>query len=680
MEDKVKVVILIQARMSSRRFPGKVLRTVNGSTLINLLTDRLKKLESVDEMIVAIPEGSSDDILFKHCLDLGLLVHRGDELNVLKRFYQIAQHHKPDAVVRITGDCPLIDPMIVKKAILKFKDGGFDYVSNVDPPTYPDGMDVEVFSYNALKNAVDNATTELDKEHVTTFMKSSDKIRRYNFVYSKDLSSLRLTVDDENDLKVIEAISKYFYPRIDFSLEEIVDFLNTNGKKIVKMNNKSERNAGVKMSSGQKLWQRAKTIIPAGNMLLSKRPEMFLPDYWPAYFSRTEGCTVWDLDNKKYYDVFLMGVGTNLLGYNHPEVNHAVKQAVDDGNMSSLNAPEEVMLAEKLISIHPFAEMVKFCRTGGEANAVAIRIARAASGREAVAICGYHGWQDWYLAANLGDKDKLDGHLLPGLEPNGVSRSLKGTVIPFRYNRIEELETIVKEKKLAAIKMEVCRDTEPEKEFLLEVRRIASENNIVLIFDECTSGFRETFGGLHKKYQIEPDLAVFGKALGNGYAVTSVIGRRSIMEAGNSTFISSTFWTERIGSVAALKTLEVMEKERSWEKVTLLGKKIKKRWLEVAKNNSINLNISGLDALCSFSILSSDALKYKTYITQEMLSKGYLAGTSIYVSIAHTDKILDNYYEILNRIFKTISECENGKNIDDFLNGPICHTGFKRLT
>ena len=251
---------------------------------------------------------------------------------------------------------------------------------------------------------------------------------------------------------------------------------------------------------------------------------------------------------------------------------------------------------------------------------------------------------------------------------------------PIEYNRIDELEVIVKEKRLAAIKMEVCRDREPDKDFLRKVRKIATENNIVLIFDECTSGFRETFGGLHKKYQIEPDLAVFGKALGNGYAVTSVIGRRSIMEAGNSSFISSTFWTERIGSVAALKTLEVMERERSWEKVTRTGKKIKKIWQQIAENNSIDLNITGLDALCSFSILSKDALKYKTYITQEMLSKGYLAGNSIYVSTAHTDKILDDYYEILDGVFKTIHECENGRDINALLNGPVCHTGFKRLT
>ncbi len=675
----MRVIVLIQARISSHRLPGKVLKKVNGKTLISILTERLKNLSCVDDIILAVPDGNADDALSRHCLGLGLSVYRGSENNVLERFYQAATIYKADAIVRITGDCPLIDPAVVKKAISIFKNGGFDYVSNVDPPSFPDGMDVEIFSYLALENTRKNAHTAFDKEHVTTFMRASQKIRKYNFCWKENLSAIRLTVDDEKDLKVIEAVCNYFHPRINFCLEEIVEFIQTVGKTVITINKNTKRNEGLNMDSGQKLWQRAKKIIPAGNMLLSKRPEMFLPNYWPVYFSRTNGCRVWDLDNKSYYDLCLMGVGTNLLGYNHPEVNEAVKKVVDDGNLSTLNAPEEVFLAERLIDLHPFAEMAKFCRTGGEANAVAVRIARAASGRETIAICGYHGWQDWYLAANLGDKDNLDGHLLPGLEPNGVSRSLLGTVVPFRYNRIDQLEVIIKENNLAAIKMEVCRDTKPDKEFLMKVRSLATKNNIVLIFDECTSGFRETFGGLHKKYGIEPDMAVFGKALGNGYAITSVIGSRSIMEAGNSSFISSTFWTERIGSVAALKTLEVMEREKSWETVTEIGRKIKNRWKCIAESNSIDIKITGLNALCTFAICSKDALKYKTLITQEMLSKGYLAGTSIYVSTAHTDEILDCYYEILDDVFRVIYECENGRDIDVLLNGPVCHTGFKRL-
>lgn len=433
------------------------------------------------------------------------------------------------------------------------------------------------------------------------------------------------------------------------------------------------------MGTGQKLWQRAKRVIPGGNMLLSKRAEMFLPDQWPAYFSKAKGCQVWDLDGKQYTDMTIMGIGTNILGYGHPEVDAAVHAAVDAGNMSTFNCPEEVYLAEKLIELHPWADMVRLARSGGEANAVAIRIARAASGRDKVAICGYHGWHDWYLSVNLGDDKGLDGHLLPGLEPNGVPRNLRGTVFPFNYNNYAELEALVNEHDIGVIKMEVVRNNGPQDNFLHKVRELATKRGIVLIFDECTSGFRETFGGLHKKYGVEPDMAMFGKALGNGYAITATIGRREIMEAAQSTFISSTFWTERIGPTAALKTLEVMERERSWEAITNTGLDIRDRWQRLANKHGLQIEHWGLPALTGYTFKSTQSLAYKTLITQEMLAKGYLAGNSVYVSTTHTPEVVDGYFEALDPLFATVKECEDGRDVMSLLTGPICHAGFKRL-
>ena len=259
--------------------------------------------------------------------------------------------------------------------------------------------------------------------------------------------------------------------------------------------------------------------------------------------------------------------------------------------MSTLNCPEEVYLAEKLIELHDWSDMVRFARSGGEANAIAIRIARAASGRDNVAICGYHGWHDWYLSANLGNKKGLDNHLLSGLETKGVPSNLKGSVFPFNYNQFDELETLVKNHEIGVIKMEVERNMGPENDFLQKVRKLATDNEIILIFDECTSGFRETFGGLHKKYSVQPDMAMFGKAMGNGYAITAVIGRRKIMEAAQTTFISSTFWTERIGPTAALKTLEIMQREKSWETITKTGKEIRERWQKLADHYELKFLI-----------------------------------------------------------------------------------------
>ena len=408
---------------------------------------------------------------------------------------------------------------------------------------------------------------------------------------------------------------------------------------------------------------------------------MFLPQKWPSYFSKSKGCKVWDLDGREYIDMSIMGIGTNILGYGHPEVDEAVIKSIKDGNMSTLNCPEEVYLAEKLIELHPWADMVKFARSGGEVNSIAIRIARAYTGRDKIAVCGYHGWHDWYLSANLDSNQNLDGHLLPGLNPNGVPRGLTGTTLPFHYNNIEQLEQLIKDNngEIAAIKMEVSRNEGPKSNYLQKVRSLATENNIILIFDECTSGFRETFGGLHKKYGLEPDMAIFAKALGNGYAISACIGREKYMQAAQNTFISSTFWTERSGSAAALKTLEVMEQLRSWKLVTQIGSNISRRWKNLADRYALDISTWGLSALSGYSFNSPNALAYKTLVTQEMLKKGYLASSSVYACIDHKEEIVNGYFSALDPIFESIRKCEDGIDVNTLLESPLCHSGFKRL-
>ena len=435
------------------------------------------------------------------------------------------------------------------------------------------------------------------------------------------------------------------------------------------------------MRTGQDLYKKAKTLIPGGTMLLSKRPEMFLPDNWPSYFDKTEGVNIWDLDGNKYIDCSIMGIGTNTLGYNHPKVDEAVVNVVKKGNMSTFNCPEEVLLAEKLVTdVAPFADMVRFARSGGEANSIAIRIARAASGKDGVAICGYHGWHDWYLSTNLNDGDGLGNHLLPGLDPAGVPKGLKGSTIPFMYNDFEELKYIVTHHDIGVIKMEVQRNHPPKEDFLQKVRDLATSKGIVLIFDECTSGFRETYGGIYQKYGVEPDMTVFGKTIANGYALTAVLGKKEVMEAAQETFVSSTFWTERIGPTAALATLNVMEEIKSWEQITQIGKSVETKWKELATKHHFEIETAGIPSLIGYGIKHKEALKFKTLITQEMLKKGFIAGTSLYSSILHTDEVLETYFEHLDQVYAIISSCIKGEQeIDSLLEGPVCHGGFKRL-
>ena len=671
-------IAIVQARMGSTRFPNKVMRHILKVPMIEFLLNRLSLAKQIDRIILATSEDPRNQPLVKHVRSLGYEVYQGSEDDVLDRYYQAACIDEPEIVVRITGDCPLIDPELVDRAIMTFRESGVDYLSNISPPTYPDGLDVEVFTFIALTQAWQSATHPHEREHVTPYLRESGKFKLLGINHTEDQSKQRWTVDEPEDFIVIKNIFEYFKPRQNFSWLEVLN-LQQNQPELFLENQHLIRNEGASLGKGQKLWSRAKRIIPGGNMLLSKRSEMFLPEQWPAYFSQAKGCYVWDLDGQRYIDMSIMGIGTNILGYGHPEVDDAVRKTIDSGNMSTLNCPEEVYLAERLVELHPWADMVRFARTGGEANAIAIRIARAASGREKVAVCGYHGWHDWYLAANLSNESNLAGHLLPGLEPNGVPNALRDTVYPFNYNCFDELESLVQSHDIGVIKMEVCRSEQPQDNFLEKVRKLANDHGIVLIFDECTSGFRENFGGLHKIYGVEPDMAMFGKALGNGYAITATIGRREVMEAAQSTFISSTFWTERIGPTAALKTLEVMEQIHSWEQITQTGKIIGERWQNLAAKHNLNIQLSGIPALICFSFASQNHFAYKTLITQEMLAKGYLATTSVYACTEHTQDIIDGYFDTLDPVFGVIAECEAGRDIATILKSPVCHSGFKRL-
>jgi len=439
-----------------------------------------------------------------------------------------------------------------------------------------------------------------------------------------------------------------------------------------------KRNEGAIMSNGQKMWKRAKKIIPGGTMLFSKNPDLQLPNRWPSYFVKAKGYNIWDLDKKKYSDLFSMGIGTNILGYSHPLIEKKVISTVSSGNMSSLNSVEEILLAEKLISMHPWADQARFTRSGGEANAVAIRIARAYTGKDKIAVCGYHGWHDWYLSANLNNRSNLDKHLLKKLSVKGVPKSLSKTTFMFDYNDLKGLKRIIERENIGIIKMEVERDIKPSNNFLKKVREIADKKKIILIFDECTSGFRESFGGLHLKYKVNPDIAIFGKALGNGYAINAIIGKKEIMTALKTTFVSSTFWTERIGPTAALETLKIMKEKKSWETITEIGKKIKKNWRKIANENSIDIDILGIDSLPKIYFKSKNNLKYKTYLSQEMLKKNILASNAVYACVQHDKKILNKYFDLLYQIFRDINKCENEQmSIDSLLETPPCISNIR---
>ncbi len=435
-------------------------------------------------------------------------------------------------------------------------------------------------------------------------------------------------------------------------------------------------------NKGKLLWEKAIKTIPGGNGLLSKRPDRYLPDTWPNYFKNSKGIKVQDIDDNEYLDMAQMGIGSAILGYAHPELTMSIIEAANKGVNCTLNAPEEVELAERLLHLNPFAGGVKFARGGGEAMSIAIRIARAASQKDKVLFSGYHGWNDWYLASNLSGKDKLTNHLLPGLEPKGVPSGLKNTAIPFKYNDKEDFIKIANmHENVGVICIEGARYDFPEKDFLNAIEEYSKKNNVIIICDEITSGWRITDGGVYKINGFKPHIVVYGKALGGGYAISAIVGNKEVMDFAQDTFISSTMWTERLGFVAALKTIEILTRDKGWNHLIKIGKMIGDGWLNLSKKNNLDLSINEFKPLITFRP-KYDKLNNLliTLFTQEMLKRGYLAASSVYVSLAHNEEIVNDYLKEVDEVFGILSLAIQSNKVSSLLNSNVRSDSFVRLT
>ena len=435
-----------------------------------------------------------------------------------------------------------------------------------------------------------------------------------------------------------------------------------------------------KNGKSQSLYVEAKKIIPGGGQLLSKRPEQFLPDYMPAYYSKAKGCYLWDLDGNKLLDMSTMGIGSCIIGYADDEINSAVKDCIDNGSMSSLMAPEEVELANLLLELHPWADMVRYAKGGGDAMAVAVRIARAATQKDIILFSGYHGWHDWYLSSNLADDKALDGQLLKGLSPVGVARGLKGTAYPFLYNNKQEFLGLIEKygDSIGGVVLEAVRGSQPEEGFFETIMEETKKRNIPLIIDEVTSGFRLTCGGSHLVYGIQPDICVFAKGMANGYPMAAIIGKAKFMDHAQDSFISSTFWTERIGLRAAIETIRRMKRDNVQKHLMDCGCQVQEGWKKYAQKYGINIKVTGIPPLSHITFVD-DPLVLKTLFTQEMLRRGILAKDSYYASYAHKQEHIDYYFEAVDEVFSIMADAIKRGNAKELLLGPVCMTGFQRL-
>lgn len=681
----MKIVLFIQARCGSSRLPNKVLLKIQGKTVLEHTVLRAKKSKLLNDVIICTTSNSEDNELIEICKEKKIKYFRGSENNVLDRFYQASELINPDIILRCTCDCPMLDPNIIDDMINQYKNinqnyyfMNYKYQGNEG---FPDGFDAEIFTKKILDEAWNNVTSKSDKEHVTPYMRRNYGKEKYSVILSKsyeglDLNKLHLSLDTKEDYEVIKNIFNNLYPHNpDFSIYDVLEYLNKTPHILINMEKKSNQEG-----KGQELYREAKELIPGGTQLLSKRPEMFLPDLWPSYYQKASGIEITTLDGVKMKDFCYMAIGACILGYKDEDVNLQVHRAVDRGNMSTLNCPSEVELTKLLCEIHPWANMARYTRAAGEACSVAVRIARASSQKDKIAFCGYHGWHDWYLAANLNDDDALNGHLITGLSPNGVPKGLKNTAFPFKYNKIEELENILKNHDIGTIIMEPMRSEYPKDDFLKKIRNIASEKNIILIFDETSAAFRLNTGGIHLLLDVEPDMAIFGKAMSNGYPIGAVIGKKQFMKSAQDTFISSTYWTEDIGFTASIATIKKHKENDVGNHIKIVGTYFQQELEKVAKETNVDISISGIPAFSAFSFNYSNSNNISTLYTQLMLGRNILAKNVLYFSFAHKKEDIDYYLENIKDVFTLLHQYIENDEIEKHMKGEPAHQGFYRLT
>ena len=676
MINNKKILAVVLARGGSKGVPRKNIKILCNKPLIAWSIEAAKKSKYLDKLIVSTDDSEIAQVAREYGAEVPftrpaeLATDTAASVDVLLHaldFFEQAGE-KYDYIIQLDPTSPLrtVDDIDNALEMLNNHNSAKAIVSMVKPESsHPDF--VVTLTETGLIRPLGQGLGGFGAPP-----KRRQELEDYYFpegtVYISEVETLKKRKNVYHELTLAYPVERYKQ----FEIDDEMDFILIEALMKSKFHQKARR--------GIQLWEKAKQIIPGGSQLLSKRSEMFLPNQWPAYFQKAKGVEVWDLDGNKYVDMSYMGIGTCILGYADDDVNKAVKECIDNGSMCTLNCYEEVELAELLLKLHPWAGMVRFARCGGEAMSVAVRIARAFSKKDKIAFCGYHGWHDWYLSANLADNKNLDGHLLPGLEPKGVPRGLKGTALPFEYNNLEKLKQIVSENEIGTIILEPIRHHEPTKEFLEGVQKIAREIGAVLIIDEITSGWRMTLGGAYVKYGIQPDLVVYAKGMSNGYPMAAIIGKTDIMDLAQESFISSTYWTERVGSVAALATINKLMAHNVPAHLIKIGELISEGWKSLAGKHGLKIEVVGIPPLTTFNIQHEESQALHTLFNQEMLDRGYLTTKSVYVCYSHTTEIVQKYLEVVDEVFGIIKKSITEKNYHQLLRGPVAHSGFKRLT
>lgn len=676
---------LIQARMSSTRFPGKVLEDLSGHPLLWHVVNRVRQAKRVDRIVVATTDRSVDDPIVRFCEQAEIGYFRGSEPDVLDRFYRAAKANAADIVIRITADCPLIDPAVVDKVIARFEQGDCDYVSNTVRYTYPDGLDTEVFSFVALERAWQEASKPSEREHVTPYLYAG-RFKTANVESEKPVSptQYRWTVDHPADLQFVRKIYEAFSGNGAFGFREIFELLKerpdlatiqaetiTNEGYYKSLYQQATAGTAPKrpLAQSQAWLERAKKVIPGCAQTFSKGYTQYVQGVAPIFLERGKGCRVWDVDGNKYID-YVQGLLPNILGYANEEVNAAAAAQLAEGHSFSLPHPMEVRLAERLIRLIPCAEMVRFGKNGSDATSGAVRAARAFTGRDRIACCGYHGWQDWYIGSTTRNA--------------GVPKAVRDLTHPFVYNDLASLEKLFAEHpgEFAAVIMEPVNFVEPVPGFLQSVKNLAHQHGALLIFDEICVGFHFGLGGAQRLYGVVPDLACFGKAMGNGFPISCVLGRADVMHTFEEIFYSFTFAGEVAAMAAAMKVLDILEHTDALARMESNGRTLQDGIAAMAKEAGLEDRIRTMGrpqwSLLKFTDQhGADSALVKNLFQQEAVKRGVLLLATHNLTAAHDGPAIHQTLETYAEVFKTLAMWLQDPNPEHFLEGPMTQSVFR---
>jgi glutamate-1-semialdehyde 2,1-aminomutase/spore coat polysaccharide biosynthesis protein SpsF len=681
-----KVVALIQARMGSTRLPNKVLADIGGQPMLWHVVTRVRRARLVDEVVVATSNRPANHAIEDFCARHDIACFRGDEMDVVDRFYQAACVHHPTAVVRITADCPLIDPEVIDRVVETRAAGSLDYASNTLCYTYPDGLDVEVFTFAALERAWKEARKPSEREHVTPYLRLSGQFRTVNVEndIAPQAQGLRWTVDEPADLEFVRGVYRALGTDRPFGLREVMELLERDSS-VKDMQGHGILNEGYyrslytqaaagpaprrTLTRSQEWLARARKVIPGCAQTFSKGYNQYVQGVAPVFLERGKGARVWDVDGNVYLD-YVQGLLPNILGYAHDEVNAAASAQLARGHSFSLPHPIEVELAERLTRIIPCAEMVRFGKNGSDATSGAVRVARAFTGRERVACCGYHGWQDWYIGSTT--------------RSAGVPSAIRALTHPFVYNDAGSLDKVLEEHKgeFAAVIMEPVNFVEPKPGFLQQVKELAQRHGALLIFDEICCGFHFGLGGAQKRYGVTPDLACFGKAMGNGFPITCVVGRADVMKMFQEVFVSFTFAGEVASMVACLKVLDILETTDTLAQMESNGRTLQEGFNALAKCSGLSPRFECVGhptwSLVKFrDAQGKDSLLERSLFTQEAVKRGVLLLATHNMTAAHNATVVEQTLEAYAAVFKMLAGWLADPNPARFLEGEMIQPVFR---